>query len=183
MQATHFQCCHNHLKSLCFWKRVSTRRGTNVHYLLDNCHVTISWQFRFKRQDLAKRAIPPWSYIHKIKIKEIWHIGKWDIHLFPPSPYSDRMRKNADQNNFEYGRFPRSSCFSYNDTLKAFQSTNTLYCLKKIYVKVYYAFYEYCIIVTRSYTYKHFPVFIQQKNHYKMEWIIFKVNTKGIRTT
>ena len=42
MQATHFQCCHNHLKSICFQERASTTSGTNVHYLLDSCHVTVS---------------------------------------------------------------------------------------------------------------------------------------------
>ena len=40
VQATHFECCHNHLKSICFQERASTRSGTNVHYLLDSCHVT-----------------------------------------------------------------------------------------------------------------------------------------------
>ena len=38
MQAAHFQCCHNQLKSF-FLERASTRSGANVHYLLDSCHV------------------------------------------------------------------------------------------------------------------------------------------------
>ena len=41
MQATHFQCCHNHSKSICFQETVSTISGTNIHYLLDSCHVTV----------------------------------------------------------------------------------------------------------------------------------------------
>ena len=40
IQATHFQCCHNHLKSIYFQERALTRSGTNAHYLLDSCHVT-----------------------------------------------------------------------------------------------------------------------------------------------
>ena len=39
MQAAHFQCGHNHLKSICFEGRASTRSGANVHYLLDRFHV------------------------------------------------------------------------------------------------------------------------------------------------
>ena len=39
IQATHFQCCHNNLKSVFFKETVSTRSGTNVHYLLDSYHV------------------------------------------------------------------------------------------------------------------------------------------------
>ena len=42
MQAARFQCYHNHLKTLCFFqKRALTRSGTNGHYLLDSCHVTV----------------------------------------------------------------------------------------------------------------------------------------------
>ena len=39
IQATHFQCCHNNLKSVFFKEIVSNRSGTNVHYLLDSYHV------------------------------------------------------------------------------------------------------------------------------------------------
>ena len=42
IQATRCQCCHNHLKSICFKERASTRSWTNVHYLLDSCHV-MTW--------------------------------------------------------------------------------------------------------------------------------------------
>ena len=38
-QTTNFQCCHNHLKSTCFWERASTRSGANVYYQLDSCKV------------------------------------------------------------------------------------------------------------------------------------------------
>ena len=58
----------------------------------------------------------------------------------------------------------------------------TLNCLKKIYAKVYYALYGYCIRVKRSCPDKHFPVWIQQKKHKKMVWIMFRVNNKDIRT-
>ena len=40
MQAPHFQCCHNYLKSICFQQRAWTRSWTNVHYLTDSCHST-----------------------------------------------------------------------------------------------------------------------------------------------
>ena len=36
--------------------------------------------------------------------------------------------------------------------------TAKLYCLGKIYIKVYYVLYGYCIIVRRNYNRKHFPV-------------------------
>ena len=39
-----YKCCNNHLKSICFQKRDSTWSGTNVHHLLDNCHVTAWWR-------------------------------------------------------------------------------------------------------------------------------------------
>ena len=46
MQAARFQCYHNHLKTLCFFqKRALTRSGTNGHYLLDSCHVTVSSRY------------------------------------------------------------------------------------------------------------------------------------------
>ena len=45
MRAAHFQYCHNHLKTISFEEKTSTRSGTNVHYLPDSCQVT-TWSRR-----------------------------------------------------------------------------------------------------------------------------------------
>ena len=49
IQAIHFQFFHNHWKSICFQERALTRSRTNVHYLLDSCHVTAwsMWHMTF----------------------------------------------------------------------------------------------------------------------------------------
>ena len=75
------------------------------------------------------------------------HLGEWNIPLSEPS------------------------CFSCNHNIKGIQclfltmvqlvrvaDNNALLFEKKIYVKVYYALYGYCIMVRRSYPKKHFSL-------------------------
>ena len=51
-----------------------------------------------------------------------------------------------------------------NDIACTCTLTTTLNCLQKIYAKVYYALYEYCIIVKRSCPDKHFLLKFSNRN-------------------
>ena len=64
-------------------------------------------------------ALNEWSLTYENLIFSLTHYVLVLLHI---SPYSIRMRENADQNNFEYGHFLRSVLPSYK-----YQSIDLLY--------------------------------------------------------
>ena len=84
IQPTRCQCCHNHLKSICFKEGASTRSWTNVHYLLDSCHV-MTWSkchmtFGWGLLILVTTLISLWALRPvKVKKKYFW-FATWPHH-------------------------------------------------------------------------------------------------------